>query len=187
MTTNPLPLDNHQAIKKAMYSLLESKSFKKITVNDLCIAASISRSTFYKTYHDKYDILEQENHLICTNVDQSLKNFFTMTDLSNSLKQLIAAIDHPTFLQLIDIEEGTVNLRKELKLIFEKNYLLYYESKRIEKKWDVSSEFAKDLFCSVGLTFLESSIKSPQKQAITQNTDFIKEMVAMFLTIEERL
>lgn len=184
METNPS--NNHQIIKEAMYILLESNTFKKITVNDICEAASISRSTFYKTYHDKYDILEQENQLICFSVDQSLKKFFAMSDLFNILNQLVLNVDHENFLHLIDIEEETVNLRKKLKLTFENNYLAYYDSNRIEKKWDVSSEFAKDLFCSVGLTFLESSIKSKTKQTVVQNAAFTKEMVTMFLTIENK-
>jgi AcrR family transcriptional regulator len=37
--------------------LLEKKSFKKITVNDICERAGNSRSAFYLHFRDKYDLL----------------------------------------------------------------------------------------------------------------------------------
>ena len=46
-----------KALNIAMYSLLEKRSFRKITVNDICTAAFISRAAFYTHYTDKYDFL----------------------------------------------------------------------------------------------------------------------------------
>lgn len=40
------------------------------------------------------------------------------------------------------------------------------------------------MFCSIALTFLESSIKSQNQEQMKQNTSFIKEMVAMFLILK---
>jgi AcrR family transcriptional regulator len=37
--------------------MLENQSFKKITVNDICQHAMISRSAFYLHFGDKYDLL----------------------------------------------------------------------------------------------------------------------------------
>ena len=64
---------SYYAIINALYQLLETTDFKKITINDICHQASISRSTFYKLFKDKYDILEQENQKICDTVDMALK------------------------------------------------------------------------------------------------------------------
>lgn len=40
-----------------MLDLLQNKSFSKITVNDICKTAMVSRSTFYDHFEDKYILL----------------------------------------------------------------------------------------------------------------------------------
>lgn len=46
-----------RALASAMLMLLEVQSFGKITVNDLCTEAMVSRSAFYTHYEDKYALL----------------------------------------------------------------------------------------------------------------------------------
>lgn len=46
----------NRALYGAMLSLLGEKSFNKITVNDICKRALISRTTFYAHFDDKYDL-----------------------------------------------------------------------------------------------------------------------------------
>lgn len=41
----------------AMISLLEKKSFEKITVADICNEAMINHSTFYRYFNDKFSLL----------------------------------------------------------------------------------------------------------------------------------
>ena len=43
----------------AMRNLLTRQNFQKITVNDICEEAMISRSTFYVHFEDKYALLKQ--------------------------------------------------------------------------------------------------------------------------------
>ena len=43
----------------AFFSLLESKSYKDITVKELCDVADINRGTFYLHFKDIYDMVEQ--------------------------------------------------------------------------------------------------------------------------------
>ena len=46
-------------IKETFISLLEEKSFEKMSVRDLTERANINRGTFYLHYLDKYDLLEK--------------------------------------------------------------------------------------------------------------------------------
>ena len=39
--------------------LLKTKPFEKITVQDILDETPVTRSTFYKHYHDKYEIAEK--------------------------------------------------------------------------------------------------------------------------------
>ena len=45
------------ALASAMLALLEKQSFQKITVNDICLTAMVSRATFYMHFEDKYHLL----------------------------------------------------------------------------------------------------------------------------------
>lgn len=46
-----------RALMTALLELLEQSSFQKITVNDICQKALVSRSTFYVHFEDKYVLL----------------------------------------------------------------------------------------------------------------------------------
>lgn len=46
-----------RALALSLLTLLEQTSFQKITVNDLCTEAMVSRSAFYSHFEDKYALL----------------------------------------------------------------------------------------------------------------------------------
>lgn len=45
--------------QNALETLLRTKPFEKITVDQICAEALLHRSSFYRYFHDKYDLLEQ--------------------------------------------------------------------------------------------------------------------------------
>lgn len=45
--------------ENAMLALLEKTSFDRMTVDQICQEAMLHRSSFYRYFHDKYDLLEQ--------------------------------------------------------------------------------------------------------------------------------
>lgn len=61
-------LQTKRILAAQLMQLLEHKSFKKITVNDVCQSAMVSRSTFYLHFEDKYQLfrycMEQEREQI---------------------------------------------------------------------------------------------------------------------------
>lgn len=44
--------------ENALENLLKTKQFEKITVDQICEEALLHRSSFYRYFHDKYDLLE---------------------------------------------------------------------------------------------------------------------------------
>jgi len=46
-------------LQRAMYQLLEQRSISQITVEQICTEAFIHRSSFYRYYTDKFDLLNQ--------------------------------------------------------------------------------------------------------------------------------
>ena len=59
MQPNPQFLRTDKAIKQALITLLKIKPFEKITVQDILDETPVTRSTFYKHFHDKYEIVER--------------------------------------------------------------------------------------------------------------------------------
>ena len=47
-----------EALSSAMITLLEKQNFSKITVNEICEEAMVSRSAFYSHFNDKYALIE---------------------------------------------------------------------------------------------------------------------------------
>jgi AcrR family transcriptional regulator len=50
-------LQTKKILAENLISMLENQNFKKITVNDICQQAMISRSAFYLHFEDKYSLL----------------------------------------------------------------------------------------------------------------------------------
>lgn len=46
-------------IREVLIDLLEKRSFGAITIRDITEQAQINRTTFYRHYEDKYDLLEK--------------------------------------------------------------------------------------------------------------------------------
>lgn len=77
MTGNIQYLRTDRAIQSALLSLLGKKPFEKITVQDILDETPVSRATFYKHFHDKFEIVERIQDEI----------LHTHTELRNALTQ----------------------------------------------------------------------------------------------------
>ena len=55
--TDPRIIKTLRHIDEALLECLKENEFRKITVDMLCRKALINRSTFYKYYADKYELL----------------------------------------------------------------------------------------------------------------------------------
>jgi AcrR family transcriptional regulator len=94
-TASAKTLQTKRLLTSKLVELLEKTSFRKISVNDICRAALISRSTFYVHFGDKYQLLHyylekeiqrwqehtcnktpQESILYILDAIQSRKNFY---------------------------------------------------------------------------------------------------------------
>lgn len=59
MLESPQYTRTDKAITQALISLLKVKPFEKITVQNILDETPVTRSTFYKHFHDKYEIVER--------------------------------------------------------------------------------------------------------------------------------
>ena len=68
--------------ENALITLLEKNSFESLTVDQICKEALMHRSSFYRYFSDKYDLLEQtlnaqinkltENKVVLPNKDEAV-------------------------------------------------------------------------------------------------------------------
>lgn len=60
MNSNDLrAIKSKRDIEVAFIQLINQNGFSKITVKDICTTALVGRSTFYRYYEDKYDLLKK--------------------------------------------------------------------------------------------------------------------------------
>lgn len=114
MQNNPQFVRTDKAIKQALISLLKIKPFEKITVQDILDETPVTRSTFYKHYHDKYEIVERmQDEYFASQLELRIaahKNpqIFTPALITQS-KQ-----NHELLQALLKVHTEKVDIRKEL-------------------------------------------------------------------------
>ena len=60
------------ALRQSLMELLEKKNINKITVKEICERANINRGTFYSHYKDAYDLMNQIEDELRTEVEQTI-------------------------------------------------------------------------------------------------------------------
>lgn len=104
-----------KALTEALLVLLSKKNFQKITVNDICQEALVSRSTFYLHFEDKYQLL-----LFCLKREQEyLREKAESTDIREFLHKHLAAIKEHAYIYRNLI---SANDNRELTHMFQNHF-----------------------------------------------------------------
>ncbi len=117
------------AITGALFSLLETKDFHKISVSDIIKKAKINRSTFYRHYVDKYDILDNIKEMaapmgekmISGSTDDSRSHFDLLFN-SDYLKHGVPEHYKKTLLLLMKVRTENFDMEKIVKAGFASQY-----------------------------------------------------------------
>lgn len=103
------------ALRQAMIELLHQKSFRKITVNDICREALTSRATFYAHFEDKYALLRYTMSCLRQELmaqgegDQLIRNYIEYM------------YDHKAMFRHLLEDEGMLELTRMLDLMLAGN------------------------------------------------------------------
>ena len=71
-------LKTRQGLQDALFSLMQEKSYHKITIQDIIDRANVGRSTFYSHYETKEDLLLNCISHLLEAVNQYIKNYLEM-------------------------------------------------------------------------------------------------------------
>ncbi|MDL2217296.1 TetR/AcrR family transcriptional regulator [Christensenellaceae bacterium OttesenSCG-928-M15] len=117
-----------RALTHAMLDLLEKQSFAKITVNDLCTEAMVSRSAFYAHFEDKYALLH-----FC--VDVLKRRLFDEEEPVTLYERLIHVLNNiksnvKIFKNLV-MAELDVELMEMMRKSFQADFEFFLEKKQI--------------------------------------------------------
>lgn len=111
----------------ALISLLEEKSFKDITVKDLCDAADINRGTFYLHYKDIYDMIEQLEQDIMDQFE-ALISMHTPEELGSDPYSLIYDIfqftaENADLCKTLLSQNGDISFLVRIKQLFRERFM----------------------------------------------------------------
>jgi len=100
MSTDVRVTVTKKILKDALLQLMQTTSFDKITIKDICSLSGVSRSTFYSHYEDIYSLLADfekdifESHNLTNFVNEAEQDTdITPLNLVDILKQVIANAD----------------------------------------------------------------------------------------------
>ncbi len=108
----------YRNLQNALLEALKKETFEKITVNDLCEQAFVSRATFYSHFEDKYSLLR-----FCLNeVKEKLHKEAEQDGEQTLFNKLIEHIyDNPKIYKNLIMDEGSSELTYMLNDLLVKN------------------------------------------------------------------
>lgn len=95
---DPRVIKTLRQIDEALLTNLKKKSIQKITVDMLCETALINRSTFYKYYQDKYDLLDK----YLDRVLSEFREYLNVDFISSTIPEVTAIAHTESFTALLD-------------------------------------------------------------------------------------
>ncbi len=141
-------LKTRKAIKDAFLTLIQTKGYDRITIQDIADEAMINRNTFYLHYVDKFDLMENlckdsiDQLNVCINleindIDEISEGLFTSI-LMETFKVIEADIE---FFKVMLSENGYPNFANHLKEALKNLMLAGLEKYTSEYKMDVALEY----------------------------------------------
>lgn len=134
-----------------MLELLQKKSLVKITVNEICDIAMVSRSTFYTHYKDKYDLLGY----CLGELERRITNSQNATEICSNPHDMTAAIqNNPQLFRNIFLFDQSEELQKIFFEHCHQNFLQVLEKKQEDGRQLNSTPEALAAFYAGGVSAL---------------------------------
>jgi AcrR family transcriptional regulator len=133
----------HKLLWEALMSLMTEQDFEKISVKDICDRAMVHRTTFYKHYEDKYDLLLRGMRAMHAELKKTHRPEDTATFNDASLlfvRMFEHVAEHKRFYKLMLCGDGIGTF-----YMFMKNYLVEIADKRLRSLEDAGKCFQAPL------------------------------------------
>ena len=168
------------AIRDALVTLIKEKGFDALTVSDIVDRANINRGTFYLHYQDKFDLLEQTETEILSELQQIFLQANSLrtgdSNTAEQLQQLVIMLleyvkEHANLMHAFLGLQGNYSFISRLRSMAEKNLKLGALSGLDEKNFLVPREYLLSyvLHANLGILqawFVTGCKESPQEIAL---------------------
>ncbi len=137
---NQKSLRTQQQIEKALFKLLQNKTYSEISIAEITRLAQVSRTSFYRHYKEKNDVLKEYLERLYANFIADIQNNH-LTTLSQQLSAYLGFFQkNPAILAIllnagfegILINEQTIYLKKLLTIVHPElklaDYAIAYQS-----------------------------------------------------------
>ncbi|GFN32930.1 TetR/AcrR family transcriptional regulator [Paenibacillus xylaniclasticus] len=177
-----------QLIQQSFIQLLEGKSFESITVGDIARTAQINRGTFYLHYLDKFDLLDQMEQQLFSDlgnhIDQLQSRYLSKHTFETDQEQLADALFsfikmNAPILKIFLSDHGRAGFHIRFRNAF---------SEKVRFNLEYHESFYADLKVPMDyfLSFITSAFLGLIEQWIHNNLDKTpQEMTALYLEIIE--
>lgn len=159
-------IKSRRDIEAAFVTLIQREGFAAITVKEICAESLTGRSTFYRYYQDKYDLLTQLVQRQTAEFDQLLTQRLAAVRGDQLLNGLYTALaEHrQLILALLTVHEEAGDLRQAFTEVLERQlgeFLQQFET-------PVTTDFLAQLYAANVLTALTWSLQHTVDPAITR-------------------
>ncbi|OOR93219.1 hypothetical protein B0181_00590 [Moraxella caviae] len=167
-----------KAIQDALIELLYQKPYEKITAQDIVQTAMINRSTFYRYYFSKDDLLGKMIEEVRQTYRSALKNRFnaeqdrivgSTADLTHQERRLLLA--------LFKVRTPKHDFYQEMHTLTKSHFLAYASQKSPHQNWDYHADSYATLFLHGAMYFLQKNqdiSESELVQSWEQIVDLLK-------------
>lgn len=159
----------------ALFDLLETMPYEKISVMDICNKALVHRATFYNHFQSKEDLLEYsideiKEELFNTSIEN--EKFNTPRDMYISLiskvidfvetnkNKLLVILNHNSYEKAMNLL--LITIKRSIRYLISKNE--YKEEYTIPK--NILIDFISGGFANIGLNWLQSPNPCPKEELI---------------------
>lgn len=171
-------------LKVVVLSMLSAEPFSKITVTEICQRASISKSTFYAHFFDKYELADQMISDYVIKFKKYIHDRFLSISTGTSLdilKQVILEIikDSKQLVQLTKIDGIEKPIDVQLRtVLFEESFSFFQER---QNKLHFSSEFLAKMYTNFAIASIMMAIEDKDQSSL------ISEQVAFMNLLQSTL
>lgn len=151
-----------KALSSSLLQLLEQQLFQTITVNQICDNALVHRTTFYKHFYDKYDLLEYlfnqlTKDYFARDISDRLNHpFQTMSDTINNKEDLR---------EIAEFQEEDAEFNKVLKNVCIK--IMHNDIKNNRDRIDIDSDIPDNLIFYIYDSLIEGFIHWIKDEKLT--------------------
>ncbi|MBS1008236.1 TetR/AcrR family transcriptional regulator [Leuconostoc suionicum] len=176
----------NQTIKKEFLSLLQTNKVYKLTINQICDKANISRITFYRHYSDKYELLEDVNNDKINVLQNYIRQRLHEKDISRILLQMTKFLekDAGDLKQLFKIKkiENQSSLEDKLKDLLQTEFSTYITKERSKTSIrDIPITYLSELYAANATIFIKYSLQSGTDQKLVASLNTMQTLILEFL------